>query len=95
MSGLFVHFSPLLKTRIRDCRKEDEWLCLHGMQQQVKVVTESWKMVIGPPKGWCDLHLRDLWRYRNLVGLFVRRDFMSGGAVSPIRENFLDGGALG
>ena len=34
-------------------------------------------MVIGPPKGWFDLHLRDLWRYRDLVGLFVRRDFVA------------------
>lgn len=37
----------------------------------------SWDMVIGPPKGWFDLHLRDLWRYRDLVALFVRRDFVA------------------
>ena len=34
-------------------------------------------MVIEPPKGWLDLHLRDLWRYRDLVALFVRRDFVA------------------
>ena len=34
-------------------------------------------MVIQPPKGWFDLHLRDLWRYRDLVTLFVRRDFVA------------------
>lgn len=37
----------------------------------------GWDMVIEPPKGWFDLHLRDLWRYRDLMGLFVRRDFVA------------------
>jgi lipopolysaccharide transport system permease protein len=37
----------------------------------------SWDMVIEPPKGWISLHLRELWRYRDLVGLFVRRDFVA------------------
>ncbi len=38
---------------------------------------ENWDLVIGPPKGWFALHLRDLWRYRDLMGLFVRRDFVA------------------
>lgn len=38
---------------------------------------DGWDLVIEPPKGWFDLHLRDLWRYRDLVGLFVRRDFVA------------------
>ena len=38
---------------------------------------QGWDLVIEPPKGWFDLHLRDLWRYRDLVGLFVRRDFVA------------------
>ncbi|MFN7986193.1 MAG: ABC transporter permease [Thermoanaerobaculia bacterium] len=33
--------------------------------------------VIRPASGWFELHLRDLWRYRDLVLLFVRRDFVS------------------
>lgn len=37
----------------------------------------GWDLVIEPPKGWFDLHLRDLWRYRDLMGLFVRRDFVA------------------
>ena len=37
----------------------------------------EWDLVIRPETGWFDLHLRDLWRYRDLVGLFVRRDFVS------------------
>ncbi len=38
---------------------------------------DGWDLVIGPPSGWLDLHLRDLWRYRDLAGLFVRRDFVA------------------
>jgi len=38
---------------------------------------DGWDLVIGPPKGWFDLHWRDLWRYRDLIGLFVRRDFVA------------------
>ena len=37
----------------------------------------SWDLVIESPKGWIALHLRDLWKYRDLVGLFVRRDFVA------------------
>ncbi len=36
-----------------------------------------WDMVIRPKTGWFDLHLADLWRYRDLVMLFVRRDFVA------------------
>lgn len=38
---------------------------------------EQWNLIIEPPKGWLDLHLRDLWRYRDLVMLFVYRDFVA------------------
>ena len=33
--------------------------------------------VIRPVSGWFDLHLGDLWRYRDLIMLFVWRDFVS------------------
>jgi lipopolysaccharide transport system permease protein len=38
---------------------------------------DGWTSVIRPASGWFDLHLRDLWRYRDLVKVFVRRDFVS------------------
>lgn len=38
---------------------------------------EKWELVIQPKKLWLDLHLRDLWRYRDLVTLFVKRDFVT------------------
>lgn len=38
---------------------------------------EHWDLVIEPQRGWLDLRLGELWRYRDLVMLFVRRDFVS------------------
>lgn len=38
---------------------------------------EAWDLIIRPRSGWFDLHLGDLWRYRDLVSLFVRRDFVA------------------
>jgi lipopolysaccharide transport system permease protein len=38
---------------------------------------EKWDLVIQPRKQWFDLHLRDLWRYRDLISLFVKRDFVT------------------
>jgi lipopolysaccharide transport system permease protein len=39
---------------------------------------DEWTMVIRPKRGWLDLRLRELWRARDLVLLFVRRDFVAG-----------------
>ncbi len=38
---------------------------------------EQWDLVIRPRGRWFDLHLADVWRYRDLVYMFVRRDFVS------------------
>ena len=38
---------------------------------------EGWDLVIRPQSGWFDLHLADLWRYRDLLWMFVRRDFVA------------------
>lgn len=35
------------------------------------------RCVIRPATGWFDLRLADLWRYRDLIQLFVRRDFVA------------------
>lgn len=37
----------------------------------------DWTMVIHPQRAWWDLRLGDLWRYRDLILLFVRRDFVA------------------
>lgn len=36
-----------------------------------------WDLTIRPSSGWFELHLRDVWRYRDLLWLFVRRDFVA------------------
>lgn len=36
-----------------------------------------WDLIIRPRNRWFDLHLADLWRYRDLVMMFVWRDFVS------------------
>jgi lipopolysaccharide transport system permease protein len=38
---------------------------------------ENWDMVIEPQRGLFELRLSELWRYKDLVRLFVRRDFVS------------------
>ncbi len=38
---------------------------------------QEWDLVIRPQRSWWDLRLDELWRYRDLVLLFVRRDFVS------------------
>lgn len=38
---------------------------------------EAWDLVINPAAPWWDLHLRDVWHYRDLMWMFVRRDFVS------------------
>ncbi len=44
------------------------------MQQEDK---KKWSLIIKPKASWFDLNLHDLWRYRDLLFMFVRRDFVS------------------
>jgi lipopolysaccharide transport system permease protein len=47
------------------------------IKMQTKSEHDQWDMVIEPHRHLLDLKLGDLWRYRDLVMLFVRRDFVS------------------
>jgi lipopolysaccharide transport system permease protein len=38
---------------------------------------EEWTLIVKPNTNWFDLHLSDLWKYRDLIMLFVKRDFVS------------------
>lgn len=38
---------------------------------------EEWTEVISPKKSWFDFRINELWRYRDLIILFVRRDFIA------------------
>jgi lipopolysaccharide transport system permease protein len=41
------------------------------------IAKDEWDLVIQPQRGWWDLRPGELWRYRDLVWLFVWRDFVS------------------
>jgi lipopolysaccharide transport system permease protein len=43
----------------------------------IKEVDEYWDLEIKPQNHLFELHLADVWRYRDLLGLLVRRDFVS------------------
>lgn len=37
----------------------------------------KWTMVLRPRSGWFDINLSELWQYRDLIMLFVRRNFVA------------------
>lgn len=37
----------------------------------------NWTMIISPRNRWLDINLEELWHYRDLILLFVRRDFVA------------------
>ena len=41
------------------------------------VSSEKWDRIITAKRSWFDLNLADVWRYRDLIYLFFRRDFVS------------------
>tara|TARA_B110000046_G_C13017391_1_gene409479 strand:+ start:188 stop:1051 length:864 start_codon:yes stop_codon:yes gene_type:complete len=41
------------------------------------VDNENWDLVIGPKKAILSVDLKSIWDYRDLLGLFVKRDFVS------------------
>jgi lipopolysaccharide transport system permease protein len=41
------------------------------------VADEQWTSIIGPERGWFNFDFPELWRYRDLILLFVRRDFVA------------------
>jgi len=38
---------------------------------------ENWDLVIRSRNSWFDLQLREVWRYKDLITLFIKRDFSS------------------
>lgn len=42
-----------------------------------KAAEDQWSEIITPKKSWFDLRLNELWQYRDLIVLFVRRDFVA------------------
>lgn len=44
---------------------------------QTRNLIEEWDLTIEPQKSLFELHLNDVWRYRDLLWMFVKRDFVS------------------
>ena len=42
-----------------------------------EVEKQRWDLVIKPKTGWFDLHLGELYRYRGLIYMFAKRDFVT------------------
>lgn len=47
------------------------------MESNYSIDDNNWTMVIRPQRAWWDLRLGELWRYRDLIWLFVWRDFVA------------------
>ncbi len=48
------------------------------MQKSSSIISqEQWDMIIRPKRSWWDLRLGELWRYRDLIRLFMWRDFVA------------------
>ena len=43
----------------------------------MKQNNSEWTAVIKPKKGWLDINLRELWQYKDLVFMFLKRNFNS------------------
>ena len=46
-------------------------------KEHLKEIDEDWSEIIGPSTGLFDLKLNEVWRYRDLLIMFVRRDFVA------------------
>jgi lipopolysaccharide transport system permease protein len=49
-----------------------------GKNQQAAEMDEGqWDLIIKPKNGWFDINLKELWQYRDLIFMFVQRDFVT------------------
>jgi lipopolysaccharide transport system permease protein len=57
----------------------DSGMTMDEVTKEVATVVSAdhWDFLIRPRRNWFDLRMGELWRYRDLVMLFVRRDFVS------------------
>jgi lipopolysaccharide transport system permease protein len=45
--------------------------------QQSVSTQQDWDLIIRPKRAWWDLGLLEVWQYRSLIGLWVRREFVA------------------
>ena len=65
--------SDTIKTQPSRLSQTDD--CAHITN--TSLLGEDWDLIIEPRDSLLHLHLGDLWRYRDLMTLFVRRDFVT------------------
>jgi len=55
------------------------YICFPGMNNMniENAKTENWSEVILPKRNWLSINLKELWQYKDLILLFVRRDFVA------------------
>jgi lipopolysaccharide transport system permease protein len=46
-------------------------------KNNMSTANDQWDLVLRPKTGWFDIHLGELWQCRDLISLFVRRDFVA------------------
>ncbi|MDR1324381.1 MAG: ABC transporter permease [Candidatus Margulisbacteria bacterium] len=51
---------------------------LHKIKRKIARIglDPEWDTIIKPRTGWFDINLREVWRYRDLIKIFVYRDFV-------------------
>lgn len=59
-----------------DLRKMEKNIFLKNDDPQ-KESEHPWDLIIKPKTGWFDIHLGEIWRYRDLIGMFIKRDFVT------------------
>lgn len=47
------------------------------MKTKTENIEQEWDLIIKPKTDWFDIHLGELWTYRDLIGMFVKRDYVT------------------
>jgi lipopolysaccharide transport system permease protein len=66
------------QVKIQTCMSLDKTIAMSAVKRhEQNYAGENWTEVISPKVRLFDLNLRQLWQYRDLMWLFVRRDFVA------------------
>lgn len=72
MSNTLLNKIPIAVEKINDFKNKVENVDLADEKKR-----ENWTTILRSKSGWFDIDLKELWRYRDLIMLFVRRDFVA------------------
>src|SRR6195952_2545232 len=57
--------------------KQNIWIIYTNLLKMNKLIEEDWDIEISPANSLFDLKIKEIWHYRDLLVLLVRRDFVS------------------